>query len=84
LGINIINIVISLSFGAMLTSVILGGVLSLGFSFAIFYASRDRVMHTKQYGTFSYIEKPIAFITTIIIIIMGYFFGLLAPWVLKD
>jgi hypothetical protein len=79
----IFNSVISVALGVAWGPVGLGLVIGLGFSFPLQAALRDRSIRTMQDGLISFADRPVKFISVVLLIAVGYGFGILTPWLFK-
>ena len=81
---GIINSIISFCFNAKVLSILISIILIIGFSFPICYAINNKKIYTKQDGIISFYKNQYIFVLALVMLIIGYSLGILAPWILKE
>jgi hypothetical protein len=79
----VIDMLVALFVCAQRIGAVIGLVVGVGFSFPLQHAIKTKSVHTMQDGKLTFADSPMRYIGVLSILVAGYLFGLLAPWLLE-
>jgi hypothetical protein len=83
IAVIIANLVVALIACTQWFGAIIGLLVGVGFSIPLQHAIKTGTVHTMQDGQLTFSDNPMRYIGVFFILVAGYVFGLLAPWIIK-